>query len=403
MSRLRRRLLSVHHMKPTIALVAHVLCACACAILGQPDFGKAYEGDGTFYTLQGVGACGLEKTNAQKLPWSTGIKNNVAMNDPQFANSASCGLCLTYRGTGAGVGQTLIADTPQSALVTDLCPECLTGSLDMAMPGDGRFKIQWTPAQCDVGSTGFVYSLEGSNNFYIKLRITNTRVPIQEVFIQTPDQAFVPMKRSADNAWILGSAAPLVFPVGISVVSILGDRVLDSLEVTDPSNTSPIQGKAQFPINSAAPIIGTANASIQSVTASAESPTTAQLAPEAAPTGAEAPAACTTIVDIYKQCGGFNEEADAPTSGHCCTSGTNCTRVNAYWWGCFPVTNPNPKSSGESSQIPPYSSCGGLAYNEDFSADASDPSVSCTAGYVCTRHSPQVWTCDAIPVQKCAG
>lgn len=33
-----------------------------------------------------------------------------------------------------------------------------------------RRGIQWTPVQCAVGDTSFVYSFQGSNPYYIKLQ-----------------------------------------------------------------------------------------------------------------------------------------------------------------------------------------------------------------------------------------
>lgn len=65
--------------------------------------------------------------------------------------------------------------TIQYVLVSNLCPECLAGSLDQEKAGDGRWSIEWYPVQCAVGSTPLVYSFQGSNDYYIKLQISNHR------------------------------------------------------------------------------------------------------------------------------------------------------------------------------------------------------------------------------------
>ncbi len=56
---------------------------------------------------------------------------------------------------------------------------CRTGALDQASPGDGRWTILWTPVQCPVGvgraASPFFYSFQGSNPWYLKLQIANTR------------------------------------------------------------------------------------------------------------------------------------------------------------------------------------------------------------------------------------
>lgn len=85
----------------------------------QTDFGKTYDGEGTYYTLTGVGNCGFEFTDAKALGWSTGIDTFVAINKEQYAASATCGLCLSYQGTGEGIGLAPIPTTPQYALVQD--------------------------------------------------------------------------------------------------------------------------------------------------------------------------------------------------------------------------------------------------------------------------------------------
>lgn len=63
----------------------------------------------------------------------------------------------------------------QYAIVGDLCPECQSGDLDQAATGDGRWKISWYPVQCNVADSNFIYSFQGSNPYYLKLQVANTR------------------------------------------------------------------------------------------------------------------------------------------------------------------------------------------------------------------------------------
>ena len=109
------------------------------------------------------------------LPWASGTQFRVAMDSPFFYNSQSCGMCLAFRGTGPGAGANPISLNVQYVLVSNLCPECLAGSLDQELNGDGRWRIEWYPVQCAVGNTPFVYSFQGSNSYYIKLQISNHR------------------------------------------------------------------------------------------------------------------------------------------------------------------------------------------------------------------------------------
>ena len=42
--------------------------------------------------------------NTDGLPWSSGLTMTIAMNDDQFGNSVACGMCVTFQGTGTGIG-----------------------------------------------------------------------------------------------------------------------------------------------------------------------------------------------------------------------------------------------------------------------------------------------------------
>lgn len=75
----------------------------------------------------------------------------------------------------SGSGANPISTAVQYAIATDECPECLSGALDLAQDGDGRWTIDWYPVQCDVGTSFFEYSFQGSNAEYVKMAITNTR------------------------------------------------------------------------------------------------------------------------------------------------------------------------------------------------------------------------------------
>ena len=45
------------------------------------------------------------------LPWSSGLDMTVAMNDDQFGSSVACGMCVTFQGTGSGIGTMPIPGT----------------------------------------------------------------------------------------------------------------------------------------------------------------------------------------------------------------------------------------------------------------------------------------------------
>ena len=71
---------------------------------------------GTYYGGQGGGGhCSYQMNSAYSVS-GTG----VAINAAQYAGSATCGLCVAYRGTGTGVGTAPIPTTWQYATGTHI-------------------------------------------------------------------------------------------------------------------------------------------------------------------------------------------------------------------------------------------------------------------------------------------
>ena len=62
---------------------------------------------GTYYGQQGgqedaaSWGFGADFANSLGAEWTTGVQTFVAMNDPQYNNSLSCGQCLMYRQVSA--------------------------------------------------------------------------------------------------------------------------------------------------------------------------------------------------------------------------------------------------------------------------------------------------------------
>ncbi|DBB16260.1 TPA: hypothetical protein ACH3X3_014579 [Trebouxia sp. C0006] len=257
-----------------------------------PTFGTQYTGDGTYYGDQsGSGHCSFQFSNSFSLAWTTGVYTGVAVNEPQYGTSAPCGMCIAFWGTGPGSGANPISTAVQYAIATDECPECLTGALDLAQDGDGRWTIDWYPVQCNVGTSFFEYSFQGSNAEYVKMAITNTRVPASAVSIEVGG-VYQAMTKTVDNYWLADSST-YTFPTSVQVTSVLGDTVTDIVNVASPSGA--VVGTAQFPLSSSYDVVGGASTTTSPATTSpASSP---EASPEAAtsptPT-AEATAAATT-------------------------------------------------------------------------------------------------------------
>lgn len=99
---------------------------------------------GTYYGDNGwAGWCAGNLPNEGRAwpPYGGQQGMRVALNNPQFNNGANCGRTLMFRGTTTGCttcGMNPISTAWQKGQVTNLCPECKYGDLDMGIAGDGR-------------------------------------------------------------------------------------------------------------------------------------------------------------------------------------------------------------------------------------------------------------------------
>ncbi len=100
---------------------------------------QIWSAQGTFYGQQdgqdAQGTCSYNENfaNTVKLPWSSGTDMTIALNDAQFENGNGCGLCIKFRGTGAGLGTTPPSTTEwKTGFVNN---RCFTSSLQRLLLG----------------------------------------------------------------------------------------------------------------------------------------------------------------------------------------------------------------------------------------------------------------------------
>ena len=201
----------------------------------------------TYYGDAGAsGSCAFNYAGVQNEAWARGTAYRVAMNAPQFFGSEVCGLCLKFRGLGPGAGANPVGQAIRYVLVSNQCPECRGGDLDLEKAGDGRWRAGWTPVQCAVAATPFVYSFQGSHQWFLKLQVANTRVPVRTAHWYARGQWW-PMGRTTDNYFRLQSpdGVAWTFPARVRLVSIFGDVVYDTVAMSKPVGR--VTGKVQFP------------------------------------------------------------------------------------------------------------------------------------------------------------
>lgn len=217
-------------MAPAAAVTTTVLAlalATAVAGLTSADYGPTFSGDGTYYGESEGGNCALRPPR----PGMYAGMVPVAINDAQYGNSDACGACLEVTGSGEGSGADPITGTFQ-AYVSDRCPECAEGALDLAKSGDGRWAISWKFVPCP--GEGIAFQFEGSNDFYWKLQPRGMSSPAASVTV-----AGITAERTQDNHFVAATGPPgFQAPVTVVVTTVLGDAITSQLS----SNTGVVSG-----------------------------------------------------------------------------------------------------------------------------------------------------------------
>jgi expansin (peptidoglycan-binding protein) len=207
------------------ATATAVVVAVLLALAGPADaisstYGTTVQGRATYYGKTSGGNCVLRNP----VPSMYAGMVSVAMNQPQYENSALCGACLRVSGTGQGTGATPVTGSFM-AYVDDLCPECPYGAIDLGMSGDGIWTVSWELVECpNVAGGNIAFYFEGSNPHYYKMQPRNLPSPATRVTIGGAEAT-----RSQDNFFIATSGGGFPASVDVEVWTVLGAHYKSSI------------------------------------------------------------------------------------------------------------------------------------------------------------------------------
>lgn len=273
---------------------------------------------------------------------------------------------------------------------------------------------------CNTGGTGFYYSTQGSNNYYLKLQVSNTALTVTGVQMMVGG-SYAQLTRTIDNYWQLFSASPIAIPASVRITSALGEVVEDMFS---PSSLSgpPCQGTGQFSVPAGMEVVGGGDTSLSSPahasggTPGPASPAFASPVPVGtaiSSTHVTTPASaetgnCTIPVSPYSQCGGMGGDCEnlggcqnAPLAGLCCSDGFQCTEINKWFYYCSRNLTGGTESASDFVTLPDYSQCGGSdVWGTTLNVIARDGvwnGTQCSAGFQCVRFDKYTWLCRDIP------
>ncbi|MFD5828920.1 expansin EXLX1 family cellulose-binding protein [Lentzea sp. NPDC060358] len=147
------------------------------SLAGRIKPGEERTGIATFYDSDGGGACSYDPGPD---PLTT------AVNAPDFEGSAACGAHLLVRAGGQSV----------TVRVTNLCPECRAGHLDLsaeafarlAPPVKGEIPITWTLVSPQTQKPVAIRYKSGSSQYWCGIQVIDHRNPVARLEVRAGGQ-----------------------------------------------------------------------------------------------------------------------------------------------------------------------------------------------------------------------
>lgn len=215
------------------ALVVQAAAAPACA--APPVGGTAHQGKATFYTLtSGGGNCSYPGPPADGL--------FVALGPSEYSAAAACGGYLDVTGPKGKV----------RVKVTDQCPECEPGHIDLSAKAFARIA---DPVQGIVpvtyrgvvspsvpGALSFRIK-EGASRYWFAVLVDNHANPLSTVEVRSGSGSFRKLQRADYNYWLAESGAGSG-PFTIRITDVYGRTATAPGITLTPGKTQSTNAKA---------------------------------------------------------------------------------------------------------------------------------------------------------------
>lgn len=151
--------------RSAIACTSLIAFLTTCTAMGA----SRHRGQATFYAPSPLGACGRPQPTM-----------HTAVSPADFGGSALCGAYLEVSRAGT---------SPVLVEVTNLCPECPAGNLDLSPSAydrlgarvAGRIPISWRIVEGRVSGPISIQIKDGSNPYWVAIQVRNHRYPIKTV------------------------------------------------------------------------------------------------------------------------------------------------------------------------------------------------------------------------------
>lgn len=167
----------------SIFVIINLSNQCSIDLSTNTPTDFSFSGDATTYGGSYSGFCGFKEKS-----FLYSNKMQVALNSVQWNNSLNCGRCVNIKYEN---------NPPVKAIISDKCPECKYGDLDLFLEAystiikkpPGREKIQWNFISCDeFVDKNIRFRIDHINQYWLSLNPENFLCGISNIEISFNNQ-----------------------------------------------------------------------------------------------------------------------------------------------------------------------------------------------------------------------
>jgi expansin (peptidoglycan-binding protein) len=240
----------------------------------------------------------------------------AAAGPEQYANGAACGSYVDIKGRKGTI----------RVKITNLCPECPPGHLDLSNEAfaalddmsKGRVSMSYRAVRNPSVGPLTVQLKDGSNPWWLAVRVDNHGNPLRSVEIASGSQGFEPMQLQGYGYWLDGNGAG-DGPFRVRVTDVLGHRVTVSGIRLRPGAVQSTGVRLYGPGAGAAPRTTSSKPSAKPTTKAAAAPTKAATA-KATATATTTTGTATAAPPTASPSVPLPTAEDAPTAGAALTT-----------------------------------------------------------------------------------
>ena len=209
----------IKFMRIRIAIFTTLFLSTSYAAGAQTCNAETHTGEATYYNLDVLGHCGLERQQGEIL---IGAMNNIDYNA-----AMACGACVQVTGPKGTIKIRII----------DECPECKVGDIDLQEEAfaqianliDGRVKVTWKYTSCDLpGPISFRFK-EGSSQWYNAIQVRDHLYPITQLEYKKKDGSYYNIPRTTYNYFVategIDEDKAVTGPYTFRVTNIYGEKI----------------------------------------------------------------------------------------------------------------------------------------------------------------------------------